>query len=252
VRSQARSVLKVTAGLCGLAVVLGTILILLRIGTTHAPLADGMASAEVITWLDEDQDGVRDEGEPPFPWVEISPGWRAITNDAGRGSTYEFMAGCARDCWVTSYASVHTPQGYAPTTPTTYRLTAESETYEFGFVRASTGYVPDLPNSPPWCRAFLNRGLSLEQCRTDLSPATLSLALGTTSSPEADVDDVYDVIMSLDRISAVTFTNVELTVPSANMNATCPVATLREWNGRLPGIELFLEKCGQVSTLPGS
>jgi len=150
VRSQARSVLKVTAGLCGLAVVLGTILILLRIGTTHAPLADGMASAEVITWLDEDQDGVRDEGEPPFPWVEISPGWRAITNDAGRGSTYEFMAGCARDCWVTSYASVHTPQGYAPTTPTTYRLTAESETYEFGFIRASTGYVPDLPNSPPW------------------------------------------------------------------------------------------------------
>lgn len=102
-------------------------------------MVDGVARANVYTWLDENGNGISDPGESPLPGVEIVyPALSKPTNEQGQAETSQFKPGCACKCWENEYVAVRAPEGYQATTPLRLELTGETGLYSFGFERVES------------------------------------------------------------------------------------------------------------------
>jgi len=106
-------------------------------------MVDGMAEANIFTWVDLNQNGRVDPGEPPLPRVAaIHPhnhpeAAASFTDLSGRLQTNEFKPGCACKCWQSSYVEVAVPTGYEATTPVRQVLAGPGLTYSFGFIKTT-------------------------------------------------------------------------------------------------------------------
>ena len=101
-------------------------------------IVDGYVSAQVVVWQDLDQDGQRDDQEPPIAGVKariISS--EVMTDSDGVAQVVEFKSGCACRCWKSARISIEVPTGYEPTTQISYDLTGQDLPYAFGL--ASVG-----------------------------------------------------------------------------------------------------------------
>jgi hypothetical protein len=76
-----------------------SIIIIIPIYYSNKPLCDGMANAKVITWIDENMNGIYDTNEKPLGQVKVgiwSPS--QITNEKGQANVGEFKPGCCGNC----------------------------------------------------------------------------------------------------------------------------------------------------------
>jgi hypothetical protein len=104
---------------------------------TPEVIADCFWSVQVYAWVDEDGDGLVDEGEPPLEGVQVNFSLTFLTGgttDAnGVASVLGMTPGsCLPD--LENRLIVETPAGYEPTTETQvpYDDTREKR-YDFGF-----------------------------------------------------------------------------------------------------------------------
>lgn len=96
---------------------------------------DGEAGGTIFTWVDFNANGQIDEGEPPLAGVEYGGGY-GKTDEHGLGSYYDFVPGCACDCWkwgggLSVFVTV--PNGFEATTPTEIAMNSDDDSYAFGF-----------------------------------------------------------------------------------------------------------------------
>ena len=105
--------------------------------TSPLVLADCVWNARATAWLDTNEDGIRDDGEPPLAGVrfivadtmngypEVAHG---MSDVGGRARLTVFLPGCPRAAFV---VSAQPPAGHRLTTPGV-RPAAENATVEFG------------------------------------------------------------------------------------------------------------------------
>ena len=129
--------------------------------TTPYIAVDGFADGEVFVWFDENANGMVDSGEKPLSRVLVGIGYpNTFTEENGKASVGEFMAGCANDCWKGEKVYVDVPQGYKPTTPTEYPLTGYEQTYQFGFALDPTSATATPYLSHLACKTY--KGIATE------------------------------------------------------------------------------------------
>jgi hypothetical protein len=97
-------------------------------------------STEVRTWVDENENGIQDSGEPPLSNVscfvesfDAVGTAEAVTNEEGEGHLYVLLAGCPRE--VAFFVYVLPPFGYRVATQRTIPASeTENRMFQFGFV----------------------------------------------------------------------------------------------------------------------
>lgn len=129
---------------------IGAILLILIFLVACAPIGDGVATADVFVWFDENGNGVVDEDEKPLSRVEVGIDYEAqYTNEDGKASIAKFMPGCSDNCSANQRVFAKTPQGYKPTTPTEIITTGQDQVYQFGFE-----LDPSIPTATPYVSAM--------------------------------------------------------------------------------------------------
>ncbi|MCA9934178.1 MAG: hypothetical protein KC415_09655, partial [Anaerolineales bacterium] len=106
--------------------------------TTPAVLADCFQSATAVAWLDDNGNGVWDEGERPLPGVQfaLSPVAQDGTATSGEDGVAEIFAWAPGECMAITITAVAFP-GYILTTPKILDYVAANTDYAFGFQPAS-------------------------------------------------------------------------------------------------------------------
>jgi len=121
--------------------------------TTEA-LADCIQSATAVAWLDENGDGIRDEGEPPLPGIEFvlepSVSSRAISDENGVATIFATTPGAV--CPENSRVMVSQFGGYLLNTPAALDYVDADTEYLFGFrselsSTTSCANVTEIPQS---------------------------------------------------------------------------------------------------------
>ena len=113
-----------------------TFIVLIAVSQYNKPLCDGAVNAKVITWIDDNENGVYDPGEKSLGYVQVglwSP--QELTDEKGETVVGEFKPGCCGRCWEGARVAAAAPEGYRPTTPTEIFLSGPDEICYFGFVQ---------------------------------------------------------------------------------------------------------------------
>jgi hypothetical protein len=224
-------------------------------------MVDGMAVAHVYSWHDIDGNGLVDEGEPPIPWVTIKVAYPDyLTGSDGWGYAYEFMPGCAKDCWRGETVEVKTPPGYELTTPNIYPLTGNEVDYYFGFKIIDEKQIISFPGEPDWYKAFTHRGANVIEFH--VKGDSLEITLDQEGTILDDYypylyeeeffnrwffdDFVFDVILSLDRDYGVNIDKVEITLLPGGEVYNCAFAVIWFYDGTIPANEIITKYCGGV------
>ncbi len=215
---------------------------------------DGAAAANVFTWTDTDADGILDPHEQPLPWVTTSIGYPDfLTATDGWAQPSLFKPGCARSCWRGETVSVKVPPGYVPTTPEQLPLTADNQTYYFGFRPTNERALPQFLNEPSWYLAFVHRGAKVASFHYSNNG---ELLISLEQPPHSDdyypdeyeherFLDIYfiDIVLELVDRHDVPLYTVNLIMPPSADTISCSVSTLEEWDRKLPGAEIVADYC---------
>lgn len=101
-------------------------------------MADCFWSVQVYAWVDEDADGVADEGEPPLEGVEVNFSLTFLTGgttDADGAASVLGMYPSACNPDLENQVVAVAPEDYRPTTDLRLALVEGQSDYAFGFER---------------------------------------------------------------------------------------------------------------------
>jgi hypothetical protein len=102
---------------------------------------DGVAGGTAFTWIDQNRNGIFENGDEPLSNVEILQPFGmepVFTDKTGFASVYGFKPGCVCKCWEGEIIEVKRPEGYCNTTPLIQNLTGDDAIYQFGFFKDVT------------------------------------------------------------------------------------------------------------------
>ncbi len=97
---------------------------------------DGVATAKVIAFYDDNRDGILNEGERPLPNITIKmAGKSAQTDQKGKGNIFLFKEGCVCKCSRGETLLVTVPEAWQTTTAIEYSLNGKDEIIPLGFFK---------------------------------------------------------------------------------------------------------------------
>ncbi|PKO14988.1 MAG: hypothetical protein CVU39_13015 [Chloroflexi bacterium HGW-Chloroflexi-10] len=97
---------------------------------------DGVATAQVHAFYDDNQNGALDEGERSLPFIAMSMGEKtAQTDQNGETKLLLFKTGCVCNCSKGEILNVQVPDGWQTTTPVEILLNGSEEVIQLGFFR---------------------------------------------------------------------------------------------------------------------
>jgi len=164
-------------------IIIGTLLVvgacgiwlLLKVVFGSFVMADCTWTGNATAWIDENRNGIKDDGEPPLSDVQFfvddtdnkytDVGGDSITNWKGESRLSVWLPGCPKTK-MEVYPQI--PLGYELTTSPRLKGGKSDETYEFGFA-----YLPGVPTATPLppapvCKSY-KVGLADKNELTDLA-----------------------------------------------------------------------------------